>query len=145
MLVRNLMTSDFETVARDASLYVAVETMLRSGTEYVVLTSDEEPDGLITQRKALIACYKTERALPEIPVSGFAVGFPTTIKPDATALLATGHLVKADVSVLPVVEGLELVGVVTREDLLDNSSNLRREVFEQDERRDDWEDEPNKP
>jgi CBS domain-containing protein len=138
MLIREVMSTDFKSVDRDATLYDAVELMLKAGDDYVILTSEDQPNGLLTKRKALIACYKTKRALPEIQVSGFAVGFPTSFKPETTVLMAIGHMAESEMEVLPIVSDLELVGIVTREDLLDNASNLRKQAFELAEQKDEW-------
>ncbi|WEL18927.1 CBS domain-containing protein [Halorhabdus sp. BNX81] len=138
MLIRDVMSTDYLTVSRDRSLRAAVEILLKDGRESIIITDGDDPDGLITQRSALIACYKTDDPLSEIPVSGFASGFPTSVKPDATVLFAIGQLINADTDVLPVVEGLELVGVVTREDMLNEYTNLRNEAFNTVEQRKDW-------
>jgi len=139
VLIRDVMSREYLTVKRGQSLRDAVEAMLKEGQESVIITNEGEPDGLITRRSALIAAYKTDEPLSKVPVSGFASGFPTSVKPDATVLFAIGQLINADEEVLPVVEDLELVGVVTRENLLDEYTNLRNEAFDTIERRKEWE------
>lgn len=139
MLIGEIMTDEYESISRSRRLKTAVGVMLKNGTEFVILTDESEPDGIITRRSALIACYKTDEPLSEIPVSGFASGFPTTVEPDSTVLFAIGLLVSNDAEVLPVVDGLELVGIVTREILLEKYSNLRNEAFANIERRIEWE------
>lgn len=138
MLVDEILTTEFEQVSRDATLAEAVGRMLERESDYVVLTDAGDPDGVLTERKALVAAYKTGKALSEIPVAGFSTGFPTTVTPDTTVLLAVAHMRESGVEVLPVVEDLELVGVVTRETLLDNMKNLRSEALSVAEQGKEW-------
>ncbi|MFB6163444.1 MAG: CBS domain-containing protein [Halococcoides sp.] len=139
MLIRDVMSPDFHTAPRSESLRTAVGIMLRSDAEAVVLTEDGDPNGLITQRKALVAAFKTDDPLTEIPLDGFGSGFRVTVAPDTTVLFAIGRLISADQDVLAVIEDLDLVGIVTREDMLDEYSNLQREAIEADEKRSEWE------
>lgn len=139
MLIRDVMSTDVRRVPRSESLRTAVGVMLRTNVEAVVLTADGDPNGLITMRKALIAAFKTDDSLSEIPLQGFASGFSVSVAPDSTVLFGIGRLVSSDLDVLPVLDGLELVGIVSREDMLDEYSNLRREAIEDNEKRSEWE------
>jgi len=139
MLISDVMNTDYRTVARSESLKTAVGVMLRADVEAVIITDEDDPSGIVTRRKALVASFKTDDPLSEIPLAGFSSGFPTSVGPDSTVLFAIGRLVSSDLEVLPVVDGLDLVGIVTRQDMLDEYTNLRNEAFDTLERRSDWE------
>lgn len=138
MLVKRIMTRDFETVARSAALDAVVERMLQNGVDHVVATDDGDPAAVITRRKVLIASYKTDDPLSEIPVSGFGHGLEARIGPSATVLLSVGKIQQADIECLPVVDGMEVVGVLTKDDILGNVSNITSEVLDAEDRRGEW-------
>jgi CBS domain-containing protein len=132
VLVRDIMTTDIETVSRETTLDEAVERMLRNRTQYVVVLEDGDPSAFLTRRKALIAAYRTDAPLSDIPISGFARGFDHATPPDRTVLLSAGRMRQAETDCLPVVEDLEVVGVLTRDDIIEHVPNMRRETLEAD-------------
>lgn len=138
MLVKRIMTRDFETVARSAALDAVVERMLRNGVDHVVATENDDPTALITRRKVLIASYKTDDPLSEIPVSGFGHGLEARIGPNVTVLLSVGKMQQSAIECLPVVDGMEVVGVLTKDDILENVSNITSEVLDAEDRREEW-------
>ncbi len=138
MLVSEIMIEDFATVTESASLEDAAIGMLKSDHEYLIVTDDGEPVGLITPRRALVACVKTGKPIDEIPVSGFATGFPVTVEPDTPVLFAISHMRRAQVEVLPVQTDLSIVGVVTRSGIVQNVSNLRNEALNNAKEESKW-------
>lgn len=138
MLVRDIMTEEFETVQRNQTLADAVEAMLSEAIAHVFVIEDGTPTALLTQRKALIACYQTDDPLTEIPLSGFSRGLETQASPDETVLLCAGRLRNASVDCLPVVDKLSVEGVLTKDDLIDNLSSITGEVLEQNKPERDW-------
>lgn len=138
MLVREIMTTDIETLTREASLYRAVELMLREEIDHVIVTEDGSPAGVVTRRKVLVATYKTDSPLSEIPLSTFARGFEITVEPTRTVLLSVGHLQGSNADCLPVVDDLDVVGVLTKDDILDNVSNIKSETLEAEKRGREW-------
>lgn len=141
MLVKSIMTKNFETASRDQTLYELVETMLKNDVDHIVVMEDDTPSAIITRRKVLIATYKTDKPLSEIPVSGFGRGLEITIGPNSTVLLSVGKLQKAKAECIPVVDGMDIVGVMTRDDVIDNVSKITDDVLEHDGRRTEWTDE----
>ncbi|MFB6194159.1 MAG: CBS domain-containing protein [Halobaculum sp.] len=138
MLVRDIMTDQFETVSRDRTLAAAVEAMLREEVAHVFVVEDGTPAALITRRKALTACYQTDDPLSGIPLSGFSRGLETQAGPGETVLLCVGRLRAASLDCLPVVDGLSVEGILTKDDVIDNLSNITDETLEQEQRRRDW-------
>jgi len=129
MLVKDIMITEFATVDQSASLKDAAVGMVKSDHEFLIVTEDDQPSGLITPRRALVACVKTGKPIDSIPSSGFANGFPVTIEPDTPVLFAISHMRRSQVDVLPVQKDLSIVGVVTRSEIVNNVSNMRNEAI----------------
>ena len=129
MLVKDIMITEFATVDQSASLKDAAVGMIKSDHEFLIVTEDGQPTGLITPRRALVAAVKTGKPIESIPASGFATGFPVTIEPDTPVLFAISHMRRSQVEVLPVQKDLSIVGVVTRSEIVQNVSNMRTEAI----------------
>lgn len=140
MLVSEIMIEEFATVETSGTLKDAVVTMLKSDHDYLIVTDDGQPTGLITPRRALVACVKTGKPIHEIPVSGFASGFPVTIEPDTPVLFAISHMRRSQVDVLPVQDGLSIEGVVTRNEIVQNVSKMRTEAINNAQEEQEWTD-----
>lgn len=138
MLVKHIMTEDFETVPPDQTLDSVVELMLRNTVDHVFIVTGDTPAAIVTRRKALVACYKTDAPLSDIPVSGFDSGLEIKASPNETALIAVGKLRRAKMDCLPVVNGMSVEGVLTKDDIIKNISNITGEMMEEDERKDEW-------
>ncbi len=138
MLVREIMTTDVETVPRERSLEEPVGTMLREDVDHVIITEDSSPAGVVTRRKALAAAYRTGDPLSEVPLSTFARGFEASVEPTRTVLLSVGQLRRSSADCLPVVDDLDVVGVLTKDDVLDNVSNITTETLEADRQSREW-------
>lgn len=138
MLIKHLMTTDFETIPRDRTLNEAVKLMLSNRIDHIFMIENGEPTAMLTRRKALTACYKTDAPLSEIPISGFSNGLETRVGPNEAVLIAVGKLRQTNVNCLPVVSGMSVEGVVTKDDIIGNLSNITSDMMEKDERKDEW-------
>lgn len=132
------MTDRFEVIQREKQLDGAVELMLQNGVEYLFITEDDSPVAMLTRRKILIACYKTDAPLSEIPIAGFSRGLETRVGPNESALICVGKLRRAKVSCLPVVDGMSVEGVVTRNDVLENLSSITDNMLENENMSEEW-------
>lgn len=139
MLIKDIMTTDLITVDEGSTLHAAVERMLAEEAPYGVVTNGGVPSGLITDRKALETCYETGKPMTEIPVRNLAGGFDVTLAPDTTVLFAIATMVKHGRDALPVMDGIELEGVLTRGDVMANVQRFRREAIDLEGRQERWE------
>ncbi|WP_158058466.1 CBS domain-containing protein [Halorussus halophilus] len=140
MLVRELMTTDVETVERDRSLRDAVAVMLKHGIGSVVVTSDGDPTGIVTENDVLQAGYASGRPLDAIPISK-AMSHPLrTVSPTTTVRKAAKKMGDDDSKKLPVADGMELVGILTLTDIVNSQADILREVRHLDNRREAWDD-----
>lgn len=139
MLVRDVMIEDVVSIPVDASLKAAVKRMLDAGTGSVIVTEDGTPAGIVTETDAMIAGSVTDLPFAEIAVRRVASAPLKTVGPEATLRTAVERMRENDVKKLPVVAGLELVGIVTMTDVVDNYAAIVREAHEQDRQREGWE------
>lgn len=139
MLIDDIMTTDLITVGDTATLHDAVERMLAEAVPYGVITNSDVPAGLITEHKALRVCYETGKPMTEIPVSQLAGGFDHTLQPGTTVLFAIAAMMKHGRDVMPVMDGISLEGVLTREDVMSNVQQFRREAIDLEGRQTRWE------
>ncbi len=132
------MTSEVVTVPADASLQEAVGQMLREGVGSAVVTREGNPAGIVTETDALKAGYLSERPFPEIPVAKAATGSLVTTAPDATVRKAVRQMHDEDVKKLPVVESMEMVGILTMTDVVRKQEKLIDEAVGLEEGREGW-------
>lgn len=132
------MTTDVVTVPADASLRQAVGRMLREAIGSVVVTRDGTPAGILTETDALKAGYRFEEPLSRIPVSEAASGSLVTTTEDATIRRAVRRMLDRDVKKLPVVEGVEVVGILTMTDVVRKQEALIDEAHRLEEGRQGW-------
>jgi signal-transduction protein with cAMP-binding, CBS, and nucleotidyltransferase domain len=129
VLVKEIATDEVVRVSTERSLHDAVAAMHAEELPYCVVENDGIPSGVVTEHAALDACLQSGRPLDEIPLTPFATGFDVTVTPHKTIYFAVGLMVSHEVEVLPVKDGLELVGMVTQEQVMENLTNLTRETI----------------
>jgi len=140
MLVEDLMSTDVVTVGVEASLREAVEQLLDRGVGSVVVLSEEgNPVGIVTETDALRAGYITGKPFRELPVSELVHRPVVTTDPGTTVQAVARKMADNDVKKVPVMDGLELVGIVTLTDVVWHLSDIRAEVGELNTRPESWE------
>jgi len=139
MQVHELMSTDVVTVPVDATVADAVDRLLGAGVGSVIVVDDAgDPMGIVTESDALRAAREVGRPLTEIDVR--AVGHrpvvtttPSTSVPGVARLMADEGVKK-----VPVLDGLDLVGVVTLTDVVWHLSSLREEMSAIEAAREAW-------
>lgn len=139
MLIEEIMTTELITVDEAETLHDAVGRMLTEGVPYGVITDGDVPSGLLTERTVVRACYETGNSMQDIPVRRLANGFGITLQPDTTVLFASAAMIKHDVDVMPVMDGISLEGVLTRDDVMANVQRFKREAIDLEGRQSAWE------
>lgn len=140
MLVRDLMSTPVVTVDADEHLRTAVAAMLEHDVGSVVLVEGESeaPVAIVTETDVLMATYKHETDLSSITAESAASSPLETVEPDRTVGDAVDRMIDARVTHLPVVDGLDVVGIVTLTDVALNYDDLRDEALSLAGRRDHW-------
>lgn len=139
MQVRDLMSRDVVTVPLEATVAEAVDRLLDAGVgSVVVLGGDGNPVGIVTETDALRAARDAGKPLSDIDVR--AVGHrPVVTTTQSTAVTTVARLMTDEsVKKVPVMDGIDLVGMVTLTDIVWHLSSLRREVTAMETVRDEW-------
>lgn len=138
MLVRVLMTDSVITVSRDTTVRSAVKTMLEAGAGSVIVADQTAPVGIFTGTDALIVAYECDCPFSEITVEEGMTADIVTGEPDMTVREAARRLNEAGIEKLPIVQDMELVGIVTLNDIVREHTNLLKEAYGLDVRRRKW-------
>jgi CBS domain-containing protein len=139
MLVEDLMSTDIVTCDYEASLQVAVVKLLQENVGSVIVTRDGEPIGIVTETDALLAGASLKRPFEEIPIKKVASHPLITITRDTTIRKAVERMKTNNIKKLPVVEELELKGIITVSDIAVNHSEIIQDARRLAEQRDRWE------
>ena len=124
MQLRQIMTSGVVTAALDADVFRVAQLMRDHNVGSVVLCdSDGEPAAMITDRDLAIRALAEDRPGSE-PAREHASRPLVTGEPDMDLEEAAALMVQHRIRRLPVVEGEELVGIVTLDDIAVRTGNL---------------------
>jgi len=121
MLVRDLMSAPAMTCAADSDLATAAEDMRRAEIGSIVVLEQAKVVGILTERDLLRATAAGVRPADE-PVRLWMTANPDVLGPDEDAGAAWTSLSHHRYRHLPVVEGDELIGVVSIRDLFGAAS-----------------------
>ncbi|SDY42439.1 CBS domain-containing protein [Halobellus clavatus] len=138
MRVSEVASADVITIGVDATVRDAVERMLDSDVGSAVVTDEGVPGGILTKSDVLRAAYRTDDPLSSIGVSAAASAPLITIGPDASARRAAEKLHEHDVHRLVVVDGMDVVGVVSTTDLIRNYGGIRSAARRRADAEYDW-------
>ncbi|GAB7020363.1 CBS domain-containing protein [Halostagnicola bangensis] len=126
--VTDVMTEDVITCGADTSLEAVAERMLRNGIGSVVITTDGNSYGIVTETDIVLATYKTGKPLAEIPTQAVASHPVVTVEPTQTLRLAATRMRDEEIKKLVVVSGLEIEGILTTQDLIDHYGELTKDI-----------------
>ncbi|KAB8316996.1 CBS domain-containing protein [Tolypothrix campylonemoides VB511288] len=122
---RDLMSSPVRTIRPETTIAEAQRTLLRYGhSGLCVVDAEGELVGIISRRDLDIALH---HGFSHAPVKGYMTVNMRTITPDTTLPEIESLMVTYDIGRLPVLEHGQLVGFVTRTDVL-------RELHQKEER-----------
>lgn len=128
MLVRDVMTTDLVTVDVDGTVADVVGALLDNEVGSAIVVDDGTPTGLVTESDALRAGLQTGDPLAEIPIRPLCGRPLVTTGPGKTIQTAVRRMIDEDVKKLPVLDDLDLVGIVTFTDVVFHLSDLRKEA-----------------
>jgi CBS domain-containing protein len=125
--VRDIMTTEVTTLGRNDSLQLAKDIMTLGRVRHFPVIDDGKVVGVVSQRdlyKASLGSVmkygeKAQRAFLEgIVVKEVMSDPPITIAPHASVQEAARLMMEKKIGCLPVLEGAQLVGIVTETDML---------------------------
>ena len=138
MQVRDIMSTDVITVGADATLADATTRLLDAGVGSVMVVEDGEPVGILTESDILQAARETGRVLGEIEVRDVGHRPVVTTSPSTAATTVARLMADEEVKKVPVLDGVDLVGIVTLTDIVWALPSLRAETAAIKAVRDEW-------
>ena len=127
MQVREIMSKDVEVVDRNDNLRTVEERMATKQLRHLPVLEQREIVGIVTQRDLFKAAMsstmgygeKAQQAyLQSVRVKEIMVYPVVTISPDTSVAAAADMMINRGVGCLPVVDNQQLIGIVTKTDLL---------------------------
>jgi tRNA nucleotidyltransferase (CCA-adding enzyme) len=134
LTARDLMSSPVRTILPETTIGEAQRILLRYGNSGLSVVDKGQLVGIISRRDIDIALH---HGFSHAPVKGYMTTNLKTITPDTTLPQIESLMVTYDIGRLPVLENEQLVGLVTRTDVLRELHQERDEDGEgtQEERR----------
>jgi len=117
MKIEKIMVKDVVTLQVDASAYDAVKLMNRNRLGCLVIVYYGKIVGILTERDMLRRVLEKCKNPKETKVSDIMTRHVIVGKPDMQLVEATQVMFKNKVKKLPIVEGDQLVGIVTLTDI----------------------------
>lgn len=118
MTVMDLMRADVVTAPPTASVDELVERMRQELVGSVVVTEDGSPVGIVTDRDVALAVVGDGETPDDLTADALMTPDPATVAVDAAVPGVFDAMLDASIRRLPVVDGGELVGIVTLDDLV---------------------------
>jgi len=139
MQVRELMSTDVVTVGVDATLADAADRLLDAGVgSVIVVNADRHPLGILTESDVLRAARDTGRVLADIDVRDVGHRAVVTTPPSSSVPSVARLMADEGVKKVPVLDGVDLVGIVTLTDIVWALPSLRAETAGIEAVRDEW-------
>lgn len=139
MQVVDIMSAPPVTVGPTDRLETAVETMLDAHIGSVVVV-EAGPVGILTRSDVLAALLETDGLATDDRVEELMTPDPETVPSSATVEMVLRQMETHEVKRFPVLDGLDLVGVITVTDIArhlpDRVDEVRRAMHQQDRWRD---------
>jgi CBS domain-containing protein len=116
-LVRDIMTKDLLTISEKDTALKAAQLMSEKGVSSLIVISDEQPIGIITERDFIKKVCLKELKLSNVKVGDMMSKIRTSASPDTTIDVAVQRMVNNRIRRLPIIENGNLVGIITVTDL----------------------------
>jgi len=117
-IVKGIMTRPILTVDSDSSVREAAKKMKAKGIGCVVVTEDDKPVGIATERDILQRVVAEGSDASEVKMKTIISRPLITLDANMPIIDAIRTMQKRNVRHLPITEGEKLVGIVTQRDLL---------------------------
>jgi CBS domain-containing protein len=122
--VKEIMTREVCTSGKSESLLNASRKMIRFGVGSVVVVEDHRPVGIVTEKDILVKVVAKNKVPSEVMLEDIMTHPILTIKPTTSLREAADLMQRRGIRRLPVVDGSNLIGIVTDTDILSVSFDL---------------------
>jgi CBS domain-containing protein len=116
-LVRDIMTKDLLTISEKDTALKAAQLMSEKGVSSLIVLSEEQPIGIITERDFIKKVCLKELKLSSVKVGDMMSKIRTSASPDTSIDVAVQRMVNNRIRRLPIIENGKLVGIITVTDL----------------------------
>lgn len=115
--VRDVMTTEAEHLGPDATARDAIMVMRDRNVGSVPVVVNGRVQGMVTDRDITLRVVAEDRIARDVYLSEIATGNPLTVTPDTDMESAARLMAQHQVRRLPVVDGQQLVGIVSLGDV----------------------------
>ena len=116
--VRDFMTSIIVTAEIDTPVSEAAKLMALDDVGSLIITKSDVLEGLVTRREIIGARLFSEEAYQDLVVGDIMTTPVVTIGPDADIGQAIGLMHKTGKNRIPVIEGNDIIGIVSASDII---------------------------
>lgn len=116
-LVRDIMTKDLLTISEKDTALKAAQLMSEKGVSSLIVLSDDQPIGIITERDFIKKVCLKELKLSTVKVGDMMSKIRTSASPDTSIDVAVQRMVNNRIRRLPIIDNGKLVGIITVTDL----------------------------
>lgn len=120
------MTKNVITLHKDSSVYDLAKLMDQNSIGCVVITEQEKPIGIVTERDIITKCLAKELSPKETKAKDIMSSPVINIEPNVEMVEAARLMVSRMIRRLPVVENNKLVGIITTADMIKEVSKGKR-------------------
>jgi CBS domain-containing protein len=116
-LVRDIMTKELLTISEKDTALKAAQLMSEKGVSSLIVLSDDQPIGIITERDFIKKVCLKELKLSSVKVGDMMSKIRTSASPDTSIDVAVQRMVNNRIRRLPIIDNGKLVGIITVTDL----------------------------
>jgi uncharacterized membrane protein/CBS domain-containing protein len=126
MKARDVMSRDAECISTTDTLEAAARRLAKAGVGSMpICGEDERLKGMLTDRDIVVKAIARGKDLARTKVAELAEGKPVTIGADDSIRETLRTMRRAQVRRLPVIDGHQLVGIISQADIARRVSNRR--------------------
>jgi CBS domain-containing protein len=138
MLVEEVMSREVVSRDRSVSLREIAGAMIEERVGSVIVDDEGAPTGIVTETDLVRAVYVSERPFREISAEDVMSSPLLTVEPDTTLRKAIARMEAEAVKKLAVLDGMDLLGVVSLTDLAYHYGDLVEEIQAIEQAHGDW-------
>ena len=115
--VRDIMIKDLLTISENETALKAAQVMTEKGVSSLIVLSDDQPIGIVTERDFIKKICLKELKLSNVRVGDMMSRIRTSASPDIPIDVAVQRMVNNRIRRLPIFENGKVVGIITVTDL----------------------------